>query len=1519
MRETLTHAVTPSESVFSLHTSSPPSRSLLSPPPKSSAKDVSLPSLTRKQEGEEEEGQEDARRRKGKKDQEESEKEEKEERRGMQEDKRRREEAEEIRRRFSQRDLRQRPGDEGSLGDREKEEEEERGNFDQERAREDSSSSTPSSLYSPTVGGSYDSRVKQSLPFFSFPDQELLSLINSNSFFSHTPPSSLISSFFSSLPSSSSSFSSSSPPPYSSFTPHSSFPFLFSSSSLPTGSLSSSSSLSRPPSTRPPPPSYSPPPPSPISSPPSSSFSSSPSSSSSPPSSPLPPVSSPPLPSSASLPSSSLPSSSLPSSSSSLPSSSSSSLPSSLSSSPSPSPYTITALSVSSPPSSEPLSFSSSSSSSSPSSSSTSSCHSSCLTCGSPLNPRTIASTRSATCLSCRNQISSISDAIAFYSFSSFSSSSLPFDLSLSPSSSFQPFISSFSHLSTSLADLLSQNSTSSTSTLSPSLPAASDAFLSPTSSSSLSSSPSPPVLLPSSLPEPLLLLLPHLFIPLQDGGDTNTEGLCIPVARGRPGPLSSFSPLSSTSCTSHDSTAQQVTCPLSSSSSPLSSPLLSEDTASLSSTHPPLPSSPTKSSTLPPAHEAPSPTISPPSSPPSSLISSVTSPLHYEVREKETDGDPAALLSDPPSSPMPQETRHGDRASERDEQHREEGENKKKRDQMEEKKKEVLLRVIEDHCHPTCETCRADCCRDKKDNCLSCDSQQFYFRPLYSDGTGRCIPLKPFSFFDDLQPSLSSSSSPTEGDVNLWGLLSSPRNTTASASSSESGHGVYKPPQDTMPDWLVQLSHWVGVPADLNLLPSFFSPIASSPGEERKDRDQEATEERKEKEEKEEERKKRDQEKKQKTKFSSSSSTTTSTSTKAISSPHGQHQKPEEDKTDLSDPSSLSSSSSSSSFLSSPFALPPPRHSSVCSSLPSRRDLLPALQFLHLFYIHADNNLEESALLDMEELLHPYIGRRALNAIIASKSFGVSGAIAGGAATGEGRPSMVSMNSQEREGEREREGESETRVVDRGSMPYIALGQMYMVVLVDRPKNESVYKKKIYNSLGKVHICGGLDYTPRGVITLQNGYELTIRDGTEAFVDLRPDTAYELLRIQTSPGKYEWLLLKDLGEVDMNSPLVLSSFIKRNLDLFPSQHLALTLWNHGSAWIGFGDDESNANGQPMSLKDITQGLRQGLRESERGKKDTLLKFSVLGFDACLMASFDVLEAVSPYAHFVIASEDNEPGHGWNYHLTDPTSLLSLSETITPSSSSSSVSYPFRLSTAYEYASRFIASYALHPRTSVALTLSLIQMKSFVTFKNKFEEVMDHLFACGGSSIAALIKRAISSSFTIKGCDMISLCSCFDLLDFLDNLLHFLSSSSSSSSSSLHHKPPEGSREISTAKKPRSATQQEEEEEERKRRMSRGGERGRGLEFLHFFLAEKVIGLKRLLMNNVVVMDVGGRDKQAGKYSGISLYFPNPNTQLNCKNSRGSSLWASQFQRAISTRYSSFVKAVQENRKGSIC
>lgn len=59
-----------------------------------------------------------------------------------------------------------------------------------------------------------------------------------------------------------------------------------------------------------------------------------------------------------------------------------------------------------------------------------------------------------------------------------------------------------------------------------------------------------------------------------------------------------------------------------------------------------------------------------------------------------------------------------------------------------------------------------------------------------------------------------------------------------------------------------------------------------------------------------------------------------------------------------------------------------------------------------------------------------------------------------------------------------------------------------------------------------------------------------------------------------------------------MNDPFILATAVTRFLDIFPSRHYAVVLWNHGSAWAGFGDDESNPNNQPMSIHDIAVGLK---------------------------------------------------------------------------------------------------------------------------------------------------------------------------------------------------------------------------------------------------------------------------------------------------------------------------------------
>ena len=42
-------------------------------------------------------------------------------------------------------------------------------------------------------------------------------------------------------------------------------------------------------------------------------------------------------------------------------------------------------------------------------------------------------------------------------------------------------------------------------------------------------------------------------------------------------------------------------------------------------------------------------------------------------------------------------------------------------------------------------------------------------------------------------------------------------------------------------------------------------------------------------------------------------------------------------------------------------------------------------------------------------------------------------------------------------------------------------------------------------------------------------------------------------------------------------------------------------------------------------------------------------KLDLLGFDTCLMSAYEVALQLAPYAEKLLASEETEPGHGWQY------------------------------------------------------------------------------------------------------------------------------------------------------------------------------------------------------------------------------------------------------------------------------
>ncbi len=87
----------------------------------------------------------------------------------------------------------------------------------------------------------------------------------------------------------------------------------------------------------------------------------------------------------------------------------------------------------------------------------------------------------------------------------------------------------------------------------------------------------------------------------------------------------------------------------------------------------------------------------------------------------------------------------------------------------------------------------------------------------------------------------------------------------------------------------------------------------------------------------------------------------------------------------------------------------------------------------------------------------------------------------------------------------------------------------------------------------------------------------------------------------------------------------------------YPSDHLAVVMWDHGTAWTVFNIDEERMYG-PQFVHALT---------------DANVHIDVLGFDACLMASMERMYEIdrAGLVDFVVASEELVPGFGLPYDL----------------------------------------------------------------------------------------------------------------------------------------------------------------------------------------------------------------------------------------------------------------------------
>jgi len=116
---------------------------------------------------------------------------------------------------------------------------------------------------------------------------------------------------------------------------------------------------------------------------------------------------------------------------------------------------------------------------------------------------------------------------------------------------------------------------------------------------------------------------------------------------------------------------------------------------------------------------------------------------------------------------------------------------------------------------------------------------------------------------------------------------------------------------------------------------------------------------------------------------------------------------------------------------------------------------------------------------------------------------------------------------------------------------------------------------------------------------------------------------------------------MESVAQASMGDPNTLADFLTYCNKNYPAERQALLLWDHGGgSLIGMEIDELHRS-DLLTLPEFRSVLAS--RPASSGM------YELVGFDACLMATIDMVDVLAGNARYMVASEEVEPGIGWDY------------------------------------------------------------------------------------------------------------------------------------------------------------------------------------------------------------------------------------------------------------------------------
>ena len=104
------------------------------------------------------------------------------------------------------------------------------------------------------------------------------------------------------------------------------------------------------------------------------------------------------------------------------------------------------------------------------------------------------------------------------------------------------------------------------------------------------------------------------------------------------------------------------------------------------------------------------------------------------------------------------------------------------------------------------------------------------------------------------------------------------------------------------------------------------------------------------------------------------------------------------------------------------------------------------------------------------------------------------------------------------------------------------------------------------------------------------------------------------------------------------------ADFLSFCTEQYPAEKEAVILWNHGG-----GSIEGVAFDELFDYDALTLAEMKEAFASVFGEQPGEIPLEMVGFDACLMATVETANVLEGYAGYMVASEEQEPGCGWDY------------------------------------------------------------------------------------------------------------------------------------------------------------------------------------------------------------------------------------------------------------------------------